>query len=73
MWKLLLSLVKSIQGEIKGLNGERSMEQKKREFNIITDEIYSLIRTVRYDGSIIYHMRCPMAFAGLFRGLLVES
>jgi hypothetical protein len=38
-------------------------EQKKREFNMITDELYSLIRTVRYDGSTVYHMRCPNAFA----------
>ncbi len=29
---------------------------------MITDELYSLIRTVRYDGSTIYHMRCPNAF-----------
>jgi Protein of unknown function (DUF3347) len=58
-----VNLAQSIQGDILGLNGENSMEQKKREFNMITDELYSLIRTVRYDGGVIYHMRCPMAFA----------
>jgi hypothetical protein len=57
-----VSLAKSITGEIAGLNGETAMEEKKREFNMITDELYSLIRTVRYDGGVIYHMRCPMAF-----------
>jgi hypothetical protein len=57
------SLAQSIVGEIKGMNGEPAMEGKKREFNMITDELYSLIRTVRYDGGgVIYHMRCPMAF-----------
>ena len=58
-----VSLAQSIQGDINGLIGEKTMEQKKREFNIITDELYSLIRTVRYDGGVIYHMRCPIAFA----------
>lgn len=58
-----VNLAQSIQGDIQGLNGENTLEQKKREFNMITDELYSLIRTVRYDGSVIYHMRCPMAFA----------
>lgn len=58
-----MNLGQSIQGEIAGLNGETQMEQKKREFNMITDQLYSLIRTVRYDGSTIYHMRCPMAFS----------
>jgi hypothetical protein len=58
-----VSLAQSIQGEITGLQGEKSMEQKKREFNMITDELYSLIRTVRYDGSTVYHIRCSNAFA----------
>ncbi len=58
-----VSLAQSMQGEITGLQKENTMEQKKREFNMITDELYSLIRTVRYDGSTVYHMRCPNAFA----------
>jgi Cu(I)/Ag(I) efflux system membrane fusion protein len=56
------NLAQSMHGEIAGLNGETKMEQKKREFNMITDQLYSLIRTVRYDGSTIYHMHCSMAF-----------
>ena len=58
-----VNLAQSIQGDITGLNGEIKLEQKKREFNMITDELYSLIRTVRYDGSVIYHIRCTAAFS----------
>jgi hypothetical protein len=58
-----VSVAQSIQGEISGLLGEKSMEQKKREFNLITEDLYSLIRVVRYDGGVIYHMRCTTAFA----------
>jgi Protein of unknown function (DUF3347) len=58
-----VSLAQSMQGEIRGLQKENSVEQKKREFNMITDELYSLIRTIRYDGSTVYHMRCPNAFS----------
>jgi hypothetical protein len=58
-----VSLAQSMKGEINALLKENTMEQKRREFNMITDELYSLIRTVRYDGSTIYHMRCPNAFA----------
>ncbi len=58
-----VSLAQSMQGEISALQKENTMEQKRREFNMITDELYSLIRTVRYDGSTIYHMRCSNAFA----------
>jgi hypothetical protein len=29
---------------------------------MITDELYSLIRTVRYDGAPVFHMHSMMAF-----------
>jgi hypothetical protein len=57
------SLAQSIPGEILGLTGEKTMELKSREFNMITADLYSLIRVVRYDGSVIYHMSCPTAFS----------
>jgi hypothetical protein len=58
-----VSLAQSIPGEIRGLTGEKTIELKRREFNMITADLYSLIRVVRYDGSVIYHMSCPTAFA----------
>src|SRR5450755_4683042 len=58
-----LNVAQSIQGEIVGLTGEKTMEQKEREFNLITEGLYSLIRVVKYDGAVIYHMRCTTAFA----------
>ena len=58
-----INVAQSIKGEILGLIGEKTMEQKKREFNLITEDIYSLIRVVKYDGSVIYHMRCTTAFS----------
>jgi hypothetical protein len=48
--------------EARGLVEERSIEQKRRAFNMLTDEMYNLVLSVRYDGQIIYHIRCPMAF-----------
>jgi hypothetical protein len=56
------SLALSISGEAKGMIGENNIEQKRRAFNMLTDELYNLIRTVRYDREIIYHIKCPMAF-----------
>ena len=58
-----VNLAQSMKGDISGLLGEPALEQKKREFNMITDQLYSLVRTVSYDGSVIYHMRCPAAFS----------
>jgi hypothetical protein len=57
-----VNLAQSMKGDILGLIGEKTMEQKRREFNVITDQLYSLVRTVSYDGGVIYHIRCPTAF-----------
>ena len=56
------SLMASVGGDAKGIVGEGTIEQKRRGFNMLTDELYNLIRTIRYDGEIVYHDRCPMAF-----------
>jgi hypothetical protein len=55
-------LASSVENEANGLIGEGTIEQKRRSFNMLTDEVYNLVRTVRFDGQIIYHIRCPMAF-----------
>lgn len=62
------SLAASIVGEAKGLTGETGIEGRRRSFNMLTDELYNLIRTVRYDGGTIYHMNCAAAFSDSTEG-----
>jgi hypothetical protein len=52
----------SISGEAKGIIGEKDIEQKRRTFYTLSENLYNLVRTVQYGGEIIYHQRCPMAF-----------
>ena len=52
----------TISGSAKGLVGEKELEKKKREFQMISDAMYDLVRTVKYDQQKIYHQHCPMAF-----------
>lgn len=63
-----VSVAQSIPSEITGLTGEKTIEQKKREFNMITADLYSLIRAVKYDGAVIYYISCPTAFADSTEG-----
>ena len=62
------SLAASIDGEAKGLVGEKGIEDRRKSFNMLTEELYNLIRTVRYDGQRVYHIRCPMAFGDSSEG-----
>ena len=68
-----INFIQSIQAETKGLRGEKSIDQKRRSFNMLTSELYDLIRTVRFDGEVVYHVRCPMAFGDSAEGYWLSS
>ena len=51
-----------ISAELKGLAGEKNIEEQRKAFQMVSDQLYDLIRTVRYDRAVIYHEFCPMAF-----------
>ncbi|HEV2355208.1 MAG TPA: DUF3347 domain-containing protein [Puia sp.] len=67
------SLAASIDAEAKGFTAETGIEGRRRSFNMLTDELYNLIRTVRYDGQTVYHIRCPMAFGDSQEGFWLSS
>jgi len=52
----------TISGSAKGLRREPDLTKKKREFSMISEALYNLVRTVRYDRQKLYHQHCPMAF-----------
>ncbi len=51
-----------ITGSAKGFTGETDMVKKKKEFQMISDALYDLVRIVKYDRRKLYHQHCPMAF-----------
>ncbi len=54
--------MQTISAEAKGLIGEKNIEDKRKSFQMISDNMYDLVRTVRYDRETVYHQYCPMAF-----------
>lgn len=52
----------TISDEVKGLLGESGIENKRKSFQMITSELYVLIRAVKYDKEVVYFTHCPMAF-----------
>jgi Cu(I)/Ag(I) efflux system membrane fusion protein len=51
-----------ISAEIQGLLGEKELTAKRRSFQMITDQLYDLIRTVQYRLQVVYHIYCADAF-----------
>ena len=62
------NLAISISSETKGFIGEDNIGQKRIAFNMLTDEMYNIIRTVRYSAEMVYHIKCPMAFKDSIEG-----
>lgn len=56
------SYTAAISSAAKTLVTEAQLEKKKRQFQAISDALYDLIRTVKYDQQKIYRQHCPMAF-----------
>ena len=50
------------KAEIDGLVKDGTLEEKRLALNSLTQYVYDLLRTVRYDQSKIYFQECPMAF-----------
>ena len=67
------SLAASIDGEAKGFVGESGIAGRRHSFDMLTSELYDLVRTVQYDGEKIYHIRCPMAFGDSAEGFWLNN
>jgi Cu(I)/Ag(I) efflux system membrane fusion protein len=52
----------TIHSSAEALQKKSSLEAKRKEFDMISDALWSLTRTVKYDGSKVYYSFCPMAF-----------
>ena len=53
-----------LSSEIKGLLGEKELEAKRKAFQMISDQLYDLIRTIQYNGATIFHLYCADVFDG---------
>jgi len=54
-------LIESIQAELIGLKGETDIEEKRKAFQMVGEQLLVLIQKVQYDKEIIYNQYCPMA------------
>lgn len=51
-----------ISSELIGLLGEKEILFKRRSFQMVSDQLYDLIRTVQYDQLLLLHAYCNNAF-----------
>ncbi len=54
--------VQTVSAESKKLTTAKDIEAKRKSFQMISDAMYDLVRTVHFDKGVVYHQFCPMAF-----------
>jgi hypothetical protein len=56
------SVASNVTSDCIGIAGDSSISEKRKSFYELSENMYNLLRTVKYDQQVIYHIRCPMAF-----------
>lgn len=54
----------SISAELQGLIEEKTLENKRKSFYTMSEQLYELIKAVQYNKTVVYQLHCPMAFDG---------
>ncbi len=56
------NLAEGMIAESKAIAGDPDINEKRKSFYTLSEDLYNLARTVQYDQQVIYHDKCPMAF-----------
>lgn len=62
IYESALGPLDNIKVELTGLIGDTSLARKREDFNMVSQNLYDFLRTIRYDASKLYFQECPMAF-----------
>ena len=54
--------VSDLTAALISLSRNKNIETQRKYFQTISDKLYDLIKSIKFDKQIIYHDRCPMAF-----------
>lgn len=54
----------SLVKECTAMQADTAIVAQRRSFYNLSENLFNLLRTVQYDKTTIYHVKCPMAFNG---------
>ncbi len=62
IYETAISYKEPFNKNIATIAGNNNLEQKRLAFNNLSQGMYDLLRTIRYDNQKVYVQQCPMAF-----------
>lgn len=54
--------VNDVQANAQSLIQEKDITDMRKDFQMVSESIYPLLKTIHYEGKILYWQNCPMAF-----------
>ena len=51
----------SIKAEISGMQADTALYEKREDLNMLSQEMFDLLRIVKYDAAKVFYQECPMA------------
>ena len=51
----------SIKAEITGMQADTGLYERKEDLNSLSQQLFDLLRIVKYDAAKVYYQECPMA------------
>ncbi len=51
----------SIKAEIAGMEADTGLYEKRESLNMLSQQMFDLLRIVKYDGAKVFYQECPMA------------
>ena len=62
IYQTTMAVLESVKSEAVGMSGEDNIDNRRKSFQMVSEAMYDLVRTVKYDQHTVYHQFCPMAF-----------
>jgi len=51
----------SIKAEISGMQADTALYERREDLNMLSQQLFDLLRIVKYDAAKVYYQECPMA------------
>lgn len=62
IYETAISYVEILKNDLGGINENESLAARRQSFHSFSQNLYDLLRTVKYDNQKVYLQECPMAF-----------
>ncbi|MEO5894025.1 MAG: DUF3347 domain-containing protein [Ferruginibacter sp.] len=62
IYESALMQLNDVKASAESLVKQTNLTEMRQDFNMIGENIYPLLKTIHYDGKILYWQNCPMAF-----------